>query len=229
MIGRSGVGSSLPKTPYRTEDNMELGNMLFGNSRGEYKVPRHAAYEGELLRLFRHIEKDNGYGPEFVNDVFEIHPYWWGDCSCGKDQRDEEQRKEYLAFVGEDHDTLCIQRELYAWDKDNPRRMMKKDYDKFMARGLKPIFQKYGLPTTGKNWWHGFMCLCTCGHYDRARQWEADHPHADTCGLVRPNFLFKPAGYELRWYKYPLRDSYSSHNLSIEQFEAMIDACLESL
>ena len=23
-----------------------------------------------------------GYGAEFQNDVFEMHPYFWGECSC---------------------------------------------------------------------------------------------------------------------------------------------------
>lgn len=24
-----------------------------------------------------------GYGIEFENDTFEMHPFWWGDCTCG--------------------------------------------------------------------------------------------------------------------------------------------------
>jgi hypothetical protein len=31
-----------------------------------------------------------GYGQDFSNDVFEMHPYWWGDCTCGAGDWSEE-------------------------------------------------------------------------------------------------------------------------------------------
>src|SRR3990167_8885212 len=67
---------------------MELGNLVFGHSRGNFEVPRKRVWEGEFARLFDAIdEKNNGgmYGPEFVNETFEVHNYWWGECTCGKD------------------------------------------------------------------------------------------------------------------------------------------------
>ena len=44
-----------------------------------------------------------------------------------------------------------------------------------------------------------------------------------------PNFVFFPTGYELRWYKYPLRDSYANQQLTYEQFAAMLVKCRKSL
>lgn len=43
--------------------------------------------------------------------------------------------------------------------------------------------------------------------------------------LNTPNFVFRPTGYEIRWYKYPLRDSYSNFPISFDIFQAMINAC----
>lgn len=31
-----------------------------------------------------------GYGQNFKNDVFEMMPYYWGECDCGYDEKEEE-------------------------------------------------------------------------------------------------------------------------------------------
>jgi len=69
---------------------MELGNLVYGNSRGKYSVPRTKELYIEFVRLFDACEptRDNSwreYGIEFENDVFEVMPYWWGECTCGLD------------------------------------------------------------------------------------------------------------------------------------------------
>lgn len=73
---------------------MELGNMMFGNSRGEFEVPRGQGFEEELHRLFNAYAKDRDnswreYGVAFENEVFHVFPYYWGDCDCGYDERFE--------------------------------------------------------------------------------------------------------------------------------------------
>lgn len=45
----------------------------------------------------------------------------------------------------------------------------------------------------------------------------------------RPNFVFKPTGFQLKWYKYPLRDAYANMNLSLADFEEMLKRCVESV
>lgn len=124
---------------------MELGNYFFGHSRGEYPVPRTSEYEQPIFDL---IEKITGeytcYVPEYENEMFVMHPYWWAACNC---------------IAG----------------------------------------------------------------YDDATD------HAPTCGLVRPNFLYKPTGYELRVYKYPMRDSFANQDLTPQQFREMMDACIASV
>lgn len=44
-----------------------------------------------------------------------------------------------------------------------------------------------------------------------------------------PNFVYKPDNVEITWYKYPLRDSFCSHDLTVDQFKDMINKCIESI
>jgi len=30
-----------------------------------------------------------GYGVDFKNSVFEMHPYWWGECECEHDHKED--------------------------------------------------------------------------------------------------------------------------------------------
>jgi hypothetical protein len=117
---------------------MELGNMVFGHSRGEVEIPRGRGYEDMLIELAMKLpggEDSRGYGVNFSNDVFEMHPYCW----CEKDD--------------------CPQ----------------------------------------------------CGTGEQF------------------NFLYKPTGYGIRWYKYMLRDAYATAEISLLGFCEMIDACLKSI
>jgi hypothetical protein len=134
---------------------MEFGNMMFGNSRGEYEVPRDRGFEEELSRLFDSYAKDRDtswreYGEPFENGTFFVSTYYWGDCTCGYEDADQ---------------------------------------------------KKIGYP----------------------------EQHTKECLLCRPNFCYKPTEFELRWYKYPLRDSYMSQDLSLEEFKKIIDDCIESV
>lgn len=116
---------------------MELGNMVFGHSRGEFEVPRHEGFEEELHRLFYACDPDwdrNDYSTDFENDTFMVHRYCW----CGQE---------------------------------------------------------------------------TCPF----------------CNCEKPNFLYKPTGFELSWYKYPLRDSYASEEPNLVKFREIIDKCIESV
>jgi len=73
-------------------DTLELGNAVFGHSRGEYRVPRNEGRQADLIRLFDAYAPDRESswylsGVEFENDTFEVHPYCWcerDDCpQCG--------------------------------------------------------------------------------------------------------------------------------------------------
>ena len=69
---------------------MELGNLLFGSSRGPVPVDR-----DRYTRIFRSllaqmVERGwNSYEP-FETAVFSFSPYCWADCDCDKAEPDDE-------------------------------------------------------------------------------------------------------------------------------------------
>lgn len=120
---------------------MELGNLLFGHSRGDFEVPRYKGYEEEIQRLFTAADIDwdgTGDDGDTITDTFEVRPYDWGRCDC-------------------------------------------------------------------------------------------EGNHKDDCLVVRPNFKHYKSGLELRWYKYPLRDSYFNQECSLSRFREIINDCIGSL
>ena len=75
---------------------MELGNLVFGNSRGEYEVDRdlqdsfHNLLEllgfdgyGFLKRTSDEWKPASVYG--VTNGVFTVRNYYWGDCECNEE------------------------------------------------------------------------------------------------------------------------------------------------
>ena len=114
--------------------NMELGNLLFGHSRGEYQVDRET-YQDMFGKFLEKINCDEygcfqGNDGIFENEVFAIRPYYWGN--------DEEE-------------------------------------------------------------------------------------------MAKPNFVYKPDNLEIRWYKYPLRDSYSNQELTVDDFKVILNNCEKSI
>jgi len=249
---------------------MELGNMIFGNSRGNYPVDR--GLQDEFCRLLEGIGFDS-YGCHdfteewaFENDVFRIQPYYWGDCTCGFDERDEQWSRDNR------HGPDCYQTELEGrlevWDIENgykaienlafggshdffagfdvaveqsgpitaavmtPRsdaamEAWRKAYDqreKFTRRLYAELSAKYGLDPR-----FGVAVHCTCTHRVDYQSWCEANGHSDDCPTVTPNFLHKPSGFRLDWYKYPLRDSYSSEPLTRELMRSMFADCEASL
>ena len=250
---------------------MELGNMVFGNSRGEHHVDRDL--QDEFCELLERMGFD-GYGhkddhPEwaFENEVFRIQPYYWGDCECGYDER------ESAWCAANKHRPDCYQSEVDAhkdaWDaehgfKEIERRAFGKDdsffggfdverdepipgvmacvmrprtgeameawrkaysrRDRAQDKARKEMCQKHGLSYPS-----GCAVHCTCDYRDRWQAWSSQNDHEPTCSLVTPNFLHKPSGFRLDWYKYPLRDSYSNAPLTRELMRSMFRDCAESL
>ena len=66
---------------------MELGNIIFGNSRGNFPIDRGGEFETALNWLFLNMDIDS-HGEDFENDTFWIFPYYWGVCTCGYDEKE---------------------------------------------------------------------------------------------------------------------------------------------
>lgn len=208
---------------------MELGNLLFGNSFGEYKIPRRSVFEDEFFKLFETCEPGyNGYhGIYYENDTFFTMPYYWGNCTCGFDGIDNGHEK----VNNLEHKDSCYNRKYW------------KIYDDYLfsnqeerLKELKILYKEYGWNTEGKDWWNGCAIRCSCDYNERIDKISDEYTelfgsdwHTDECLLVKPNFLYKKNGLEVRWYKYPLRDSYSNIKLNLKYLMEVIDDCINSV
>lgn len=56
---------------------MELGNLFFGNSRGEVAIKRSRGWEEMLVELFEACGDGDNHGIDFENDVFRVFPYYY--------------------------------------------------------------------------------------------------------------------------------------------------------
>jgi hypothetical protein len=238
---------------------MELGNAIFGNSRGEYPIERGEGFENELYRLFEAYapSRDNSwreYGVEFENDVFSVFPYYWGDCTCGYDEKD------YQWSAENEHESSCYQsaldRAMREWLEKHPEPeaqmhnttveeielgvtfisseparspsadMWRKWYAKkrrFEDKTYDKLCTQYGVDRK-----FGAAIHCTCDYRDRRHKFREKNDHDKNCPIVKPNFLFKPTGFSIQWYKYPLRDSYMSQNITLDEFKEIVSKCIES-
>lgn len=122
-----------------TIENMELGNLMFGNSRGEYAVKPRGDYQDAFFAFLdangwdgHAIRVDDLVDDPYVfeNDVFIVRAYYWGD-------------DETIAEL--------------------------------------------------------------------------------------PNFVYKPTGLEISWYKYPMRDAYSNQDISLDAFVEILAKCERSM
>lgn len=68
-------------------------------------------------------------------------------------------------------------------------------------------------------WWDE----CDCGADERGEDCSPG------CILNKPNFIHKTSGLEIKWYKYPFRDSYSNREFGVEEFASIVSDCINSL
>lgn len=139
---------------------MELGNMIFGHSRGHFLIERES-FEDNVMPMWEALLNTipcNHYGyyegkkeghrtklGGFTCKLFEINPYYWGDCDCDTEEN--------------------------------------------------------GLDA-----------------------------HSSTCSLYIPNFIYRPVNdgkpLEIRWYKYPFRDSYANREITPDEFLDILKECM---
>ena len=198
---------------------MEMGNMIFGNSRGEFPVDRTDRMIAPLVRLFETLAPDdddyNSYGPETVAEAFEIHPYYWGDCTCGFEDKCDAWSKEH------DHTAACFYTRYHAEDdrlRDDMGWDRRNDHMVAWAKAN-------GHPEAPD----GMAVHCDCGHDEKWATWVADKDHDEKCPIVVPNFWHKPSGFKLKWYKYPLRDSYANQPITPKRLDRIVDHCIATL
>lgn len=119
-----------------------------------------------------------GYGADHVGATFEMHPFWWGECTCGFDDSEREWEDAHP------HADTCYQAELRrrGWPE--------------APVDLAAVAREWGLPEQGCG------VHCTCGQQAAWQEWVAAHGHDPACPVVRPNFHHPGTGVTVRWYKY---------------------------
>lgn len=197
--------------------------------------------------LEEHTGRDNvqgilggrhGYGVEFKNDVFEMHPFYWGDCICGHAERQDDFYEELQ------HEEHCYQTELTnaliaegftlnEWggpadeqeDEDyfGARELLSKFYS-FKSAKAKELSVKYGFDPEV-----GIYVHCNCSYDKHAKKWHEENKHADECPIDWPNFRHFASGYEVIWYKYIGRDMEPNKDISITEWTQIFVDCVNSL
>lgn len=213
---------------------MELGNIVFGNSRGSHPVDR--GMQDEWYSYMKECGFDSyGYHEHsdergiFENAVFRVQPYYWGECECGFDELDWNWSNEH------NHSEECYQSELRRemlaaggrasnyGGVERPSTLTYNQWDKIKDEIYDRLCANHGL---GR---FGCAVHCTCSHDSDYRHWREENEHAPSCRIVTANFTHKPSGFTVKWYKYPLRDSYSSEPLTHKLMRSMWADCIASM
>lgn len=207
---------------------MEIGNMMFGNSMGKFKIER-GKYETQMQFLFLAMGVDS-YGEEFKNDIFEVHPYYWGDCTCGYDELEqkwsEENKHEYSCYQKlVDKDLIKMGFIMTSWGVLNAPKNI--NYDR--AIKIKDGIRAKWCNHFGLTYPQGCAVHCTCSHDKKWREFYQNNTHKSNCPIVIPNFKHYKSGLEIKWYKYPLRDAYSNMEIDQKMFLSIIKDCIVSL
>lgn len=172
----------------------------------------------------------HGYGGDWDSDVFAMRPYYWGDCDCGGEQREDEWH------AANSHTSDCYQTELQRrvraaglsyWDDVasewvNLRKFKYDEEQEIKDRIYRAMCEEYQQPYPSRCAVH-----CTCGHDEKFTAWVTDNGHTPKCSLVLPNFHYKAAGLEVRWYKWIGRSMET--NGVVVDLSAMLKECLSDI
>jgi len=204
-----------------------LPQMLFGNATSEYDLGRNETLVAdELYDLSQTLAEKNpdaqahgflggefGYGQDFTNDVFEMHPYWWGDCQCGYEESEMEWESDHP------HDPACWQE---RWGHEHTRVLvLGLAYDE-----MQRLMREWEV-ANGWDGRPGVAVFCDCGQDDLWQKWVSTHHHDPSCGEVRPNF--RCGDVEVRWYKYIGRGMSTNSELSRDEWRGVFAVCRASL
>lgn len=242
---------------------IELGQMCFGNKWEGCDAPDHVSEDlyrlSELLATRRPEQQAHGllggefgYGQHFENSVFEMHPYFWGECECGFEAREATWseshphaphcyqtaigalRAEKNRACGYDRPVLIaapasveIQQGIVVVELSFARPIPSEEIDKAMAvydAAVKALCEARGLTYPD-----GSEVHCTCSHDADFAAWVAQNDHDPKCGKVLPNFRHKRTDLAVHWYKYIGRGSTMSATLDRAAWRTIFGECLASI
>lgn len=155
-----------------------------------------------------------GYGVEFTNDVFEMHPFWWGECECGfeaaeLDMIEANPHRPDCFSIRYQAEEARLLKDMISWPAVLDR----------MTAWAKA--QGYAAAPSG------MAGHCDCGAEATYLAWSASHGHDPACPSVRPNF--RCGELEVRWYKWIGRDMEMEPLVSEAAWIQLFGRCLASL
>lgn len=203
--------------------NLELGQVCWGNKWEALDCPKFVIHD--LLNLAETTKAgewwfDDAVG-DYENDVFEIHPYYWGDCECGHEVEAEAWSEAHP------HAPDCYQSELerryLAAGATN--ELYAGDGLPFDAESaiMEELAKEWGLPSQGCG------VHCTCDHELKWREWASANQHAETCRTVIPNFRHKPSGLAVHWYKHIGRSTTINREVGRKKWRGIFRECKDSV
>lgn len=133
-----------------------------------------------------------GYGCDIETPVFRMFPYYWGDCTCGFAEKEAQWSQSHS------HAPECYWL-AYRKLRDELEAAGRKTYGKDFERRAQALCKRYGIPWNNG---YGSAVHCTCDYEPTWKAWSSENDHAQTCPVVIPNFLHKPSGAKVEWYKY---------------------------
>lgn len=216
--------------------SLELGNAVFGCSRGKFEFP--CEFKTSLNYLYERVTNrgmfDYSGRAEYISDLFEMHEYYYGDCTCKFDESAAEWDRThhhsencYQKLV--ENELLTNHSDLFYQDPllGGYRQLHSASYDKCIEveRAVrKKLCNRFGLTFP-----EGSAVHCTCSFDKEYQEWSSKNNHDPKCLIVRPNFWYKPQDVKVMWYKHIGRDSYINKELTLKQFFKIIDECVASL
>lgn len=146
-----------------------------------------------------------GYGGDWSSQVFDMRPYYWGDCDCGymeKEQTWSDEHKHTEDCYRSDFKRQCVAKGASLHPEfgfvEWPRGWKFERHYNIENRIYKALCKKHGFDFDAG----GYGNHCTCYHNKAWREWSKKNKHAMTCSVVLPNFKHHASGLEVRWYKY---------------------------
>lgn len=171
-------------------------------------------FQAYFRPLWDMLPDADGYNAE--TPVFVSRNYYWGDCTCGHEDAEDQWDADHPHGLG------CFHLR-YQAEQAN-LKAMRLDFEQQHDRLTKWAVAN-GYPDAPI----GMAFHCDCGKQTAREAWYQAHPHPATCPTQLPNFVYKPTGFEVSWYKYPFRGATANREISRQELKAMVDDCIASL
>ena len=205
-------------------ENIELGNFFFGNSRGEYVVPREEwqdafqnfletcgfDFDGHIENpdLFEYIRRDDVPVDSYDESSIPTDTIMKHGKPLGNDEYEYFGERysiedsiipEYFDLLEQWHAGAISE------EPDEDVFCIKRAWKHVQNRGEDTYFENDTFIIRPYYWGDSEEVAC------------------------KPNFVYKPTGFELEWYKHPLRDSYCNQDIDFRKFTDILEDCKRSL